>query len=104
MLRPLKPLQVPVDGIVASQLMLLIPVLKGLACLHELCKTDGAEPLSRPVPSAGDLTVSLHQGQGAGLLEIKCPFKNPQVPEVPHWYYMPQVRPSHPLRASLLDP
>ena len=50
--------------------------------------------------SAGELTASLHQGQGSGLLEIKCPFRKQEVPDVPNWYYMPQVG----LNAALPSP
>ncbi|KAK9806052.1 hypothetical protein WJX73_009344 [Symbiochloris irregularis] len=40
----------------------------------------------------GELEFSIHQVEGPGLLEIKCPWKKQQVPDIPNWYHMPQVQ------------
>lgn len=55
---------------------------------------DDAAVGHRPVNSG--MGACICSGQGAGLLEIKCPFNRGDPggatpPKLPQWYYMPQV-------------
>lgn len=78
----------PVDSVIDRQLR---HIAHGKTRQRTCLSAD--DVTSPPIDGVGDCIFT---GEGAGVLEIKCPFNkgNPNsatAPKLPQWYYMPQV-------------